>query len=73
MKTRSAIAFILLAGTFLLFSPILRAQNNIVWSDEEKPIVEQLHKMRSYPDDVRATITKDLAHQIQVCPPVNIK
>lgn len=73
MRTRVGIICILLAGTFLLVSPISRAQDNIVWSDEEKPIVQQLHVLRSYPDDVRATTTKALALQIRHLPPSDHK
>jgi peroxiredoxin len=47
---------------------VLAADNKIVWSDQEKPIVEQLHGLRKLPDDVRAHTTKDLALQIRQLP-----
>lgn len=41
-----------------------------VWSDQEKPIVDQLHGLRALPDDVRARTTKALATQIRQLPVV---
>ncbi len=43
-------------------------KQEIVWSDREEPIVEQLHNIRNLPDDVRARTTKDLAIQIRQLP-----
>jgi peroxiredoxin len=40
----------------------------VAWSDQEKPIVEQLHGLRKLPDDVRAHTTKELAVQIRQLP-----
>jgi peroxiredoxin len=40
----------------------------IVWSDQEKPILEQLQGLRKLPDDVRARTTKELALQIRQLP-----
>jgi len=37
-------------------------------SDQEKPIVAQLHALRSLPDDMRARTTKELALQIRQLP-----
>ena len=53
--------------TFLL-SFRISAQNKIVWSDQEKPIVEQLRGLRKLDDTVRARTTKDLAMQIRQLP-----
>ena len=52
-----------------LFVPLL-AQEKIVWSDQEKPIVEQLHGLRKLDDTVRPRTTKDLALQIRQLPVV---
>jgi len=47
----------------------LRAQNHpIVWSDQEKPIMEQLRRLRSLSDDERPRATKQLALQIRQLP-----
>ncbi len=46
------------------------AQSKIVWSDQEKPIVDQLKSLRKLPDDTRATVTKELALQIRQLPVV---
>jgi peroxiredoxin len=49
-------------------SPRSLADDKVVWSDQEKPIVEQLRGLRKLPDDVRARTTKDLALQIRQLP-----
>jgi peroxiredoxin len=63
-------AILPLVGTLLfVFVPLL-AQDKIVWSDQEKPIVEQLHGLRKLDDTVRTRTTKDLALQIRQLPVV---
>ena len=56
----------------LLASPLwLRAQEQkIVWSKQETPIAEQIRRLRSLPDNVRARTTRDLALQIRRLPVV---
>jgi peroxiredoxin len=66
---RCGVAGILLCGT-LIFSPSLPAEDKTVWSEQEKPIVEQLHGLRKLDDTVRASTTKDLALEIQQLPAV---
>jgi hypothetical protein len=56
-----------LAATLLLSLPSLRGQHH-VWSDEEKPIVEQLQGLRGLSDDVRARTTLQLAMEIRRLP-----
>ncbi len=46
------------------------AQDKVVWSDQERPIVEQLHGLRKLDDTVRVQTTKDLALQIRALPVV---
>ena len=58
-------ALVLFLGTTLFAQ-----KQEIVWSDQEKPIVEQLHNIRNLPDDVRAGTTKNLALQIRLLPAV---
>jgi peroxiredoxin len=65
-----AIANILLAATLPLLAISLPAQDKIVWSDQEKPIVEQVHGLRKLDDAVRVRSTKDLAMQIRQLPVV---
>lgn len=67
---RGLIANLLIAGTLILVSLSLVAQEKIVWSDQEKPIVEQLRGLRKLDDTVRARTTKDLALQIRALPAV---
>jgi peroxiredoxin len=62
---KAGVAIYLSALTlFLLDAPSLRAQKH-VWSEEEKPIVEQLRGLRQLPDDVRVSTTMRLALQIR--------
>jgi peroxiredoxin len=64
-----AIIFLVAAGSLLLsisFAAI--AQEKIVWSNKERPIVEQIRGLRALPDDVRARTTKDMAMQIRQLP-----
>jgi peroxiredoxin len=50
-------------------SPTLFAQRpQIVWSDREKPIVDQIRKLRSLPDAERAATTRRLALEIRQLP-----
>lgn len=48
----------------------LSSQDKTVWSDQEKPIVEQLRGLRKLDDTVRARTTKELALQIRNLPVV---
>jgi peroxiredoxin len=48
----------------------LSAQDKIVWSDQEKPIVAQLQGLRKLDDTVRVHTTKNLALQIRQLPVV---
>jgi peroxiredoxin len=58
------------APVLLLVTTLLAQKQEIVWSDQEKPIIEQLHNIRNLPDDVRAGTTKNLALQIRQLPAV---
>jgi peroxiredoxin len=53
----------------VLPSALLVAQKQqIVWSEQEKPIAKQLQGLRELPDDARAHVTKDLALEIRQLP-----
>ncbi len=54
----------------LLVSLIVTAQEKVVWSEQEKPIVEQIRGLRKLDDTVRAQTTKELAEQIRKLPVV---
>ena len=45
------------------------AQEKAVWTEQEKPIMQQLRGLRALPDDVRANTTKQLALGIRKLPP----
>jgi peroxiredoxin len=65
-----AIIFLAAVGCLVLLTlPVgVAAQEKTVWSDQEKPIVEQIRDLRKLPDDVRARTTKDLAMRIRRLP-----
>ncbi len=76
-RTSSSVAFpafLLTVSGFLfafalVFLPRSHATDDkVIWSDQEKPIVEQLRGLRKLPDDARARTTKDLALQIRQLP-----
>ncbi len=57
------------AGLLLSRPPYLRAQEQkVVWSNQEKPIADQIRSLRGLPDDVRARTTKNLAIEIRQLP-----
>jgi peroxiredoxin len=57
------------AGLLLSRPPYLRAQEQkVVWSNQEKPIADQIRGLRGLPDDVRARTTKNLAIEIRQLP-----
>ncbi len=60
----------LLSVILIFLSATLLAQDKVVWSDQEKPIVEQLGGLRKLDDAVRARRTKELALQIRTLPAV---
>jgi len=51
-----------------LASPLLAQRPQIVWSDRENPIREQINNLRSLPDGERPIVTKRLAVQIRQLP-----
>jgi len=69
MRNRWILTTLLSAGVFI-FCLSVCAQEKVVWSDQEKPIVEQIRGLRNLDDSVRARTTKDLALQIRQLPVV---
>jgi peroxiredoxin len=64
-----------ISGTFraiallaAISSMLLAQRQQIVWTDREKPIVEQMRKLRSLSDDERVSTTKRLAVEIRQLP-----
>jgi peroxiredoxin len=49
-------------------SSIQAQEQKITWSNQEKPIAEQIGGLRSLPDDVRVRTTKNLAMEIRQLP-----
>jgi len=54
----------------IFVSALIAQKKEVVWSEREKPIVEQLKNIRKLADDVRAGITRDLVLQIRQLPVV---
>ena len=52
----------------IFLSAALLAQNQVVWSGREKPILDQIKSLRKLDDAVRARTTKDLALKIRQLP-----
>jgi len=69
-RNKPVFASILSAVILILLSATVAAQHKIVWSDQEKPIVEQIKGLRSLDDVFRARTTKDLALKIRALPVV---
>jgi peroxiredoxin len=66
---RSFFARILLPSAVVPFLLIGSwAQNKTQWTDQEKPIVDQINTLRKLDDKVRAQTTKDLALQVRKLP-----
>src|SRR4029077_18616989 len=72
MGNHRALTTLLFAGIFICGLSVC-AQEKVVWSDQEKPIVEQIRGLRKLDDSVRARTTKDLALQIRQLPVVPSK
>jgi thiol-disulfide isomerase/thioredoxin len=70
LPSRGVIQSILLSGALILLAVSVPAQEKVVWSDQEKPIVEQLRGLRKLDDTARVHTTKDLALQIRALPVV---
>lgn len=60
----------ILLSVLLLFTVGIFAQENTVWSEQEKPIVAQIKTLRQLEDTTRARVTKELALQIRQLPVV---
>ena len=59
---------ILLVLTVLAALLSLAQKQEVVWSTQEKPIIDQIHTLRSLPDDVRGNTQRDLALKIRTLP-----
>jgi hypothetical protein len=73
MSTRTFLlirSIALVSSVFLAIASSLLAQEKVAWSDQEKPIVEQIRGLRKLDDTVRVRVTKELALQIRQLPVV---
>ena len=69
LRTSLLIAGLSVLAVFLFPARSLAEQRQqIVWSEQEKPIVQQLRGLRQLADDTRARVTKDLALEIRQLP-----
>jgi peroxiredoxin len=61
-------------AAFVFFAHPARAQRQqIVWTEQEKPIIQQLRSLRQVPDEKRGQVTKDLALAIRKLPAASNK
>jgi peroxiredoxin len=60
----------LVIGVLVSFTMTIAAQQKTVWSEQEKPIVEQIRGLRKLDDTVRARTTQELALKIRQLPVV---
>ena len=70
MRNHWTMATLLPAGIFIFLGLSVGAQEKVVWSEQERPIVEQIRGLRKLDDSVRARTTKELALQIRQLPVV---
>ena len=69
MRIRFVILFCALFAKWAIHpSPVNAQTAGVVWTSEDKPILEHLRHLRDLPDDVRARTTKELAMQIRQLP-----
>jgi peroxiredoxin len=73
MKPRTSLRpaklfFVLVAMVVALLELASAQKKEVVWSEDEKPLADQIHGLRSLADDVRAKATKDLALKIRKLP-----
>ncbi len=59
---------VLVAGAWVATSGLRALSQQIAWSEQEKPLVQELHGLRSLPDDARARETQRLALDIRALP-----
>ena len=64
------LVFRLIIPTVLGLLSSVFAQEKVNWSDQEKPILEQIRGLRKLDDTVRVRVTKELALQIRQLPAV---
>jgi peroxiredoxin len=67
-QLRRVFASVAVAAVVLVLTAPLPAEDKVVWSDQEKPIAQQIGGLRKLDDNVRARTTKDLALQIRQLP-----
>jgi peroxiredoxin len=60
----------LVIGVLVSFTLTIAAQQKTVWSEQEKPIFEQIKGLRKLDDTVRASTTKEVALKIRQLPAV---
>lgn len=66
-SSRSLVRFLAVSIFFSLALPC-EAQEKITWSEQEKPIADQIRGLRKLDDTTRARVTKELALQIRRLP-----
>jgi len=60
--------WIFVVAAMLVSQGCISAQQQAVWSEQEKPIQQSIRGLRALPDDVRARVTRQLALDIRQLP-----
>jgi peroxiredoxin len=64
----AAFCFSAISALLICSGRLHAQQQQTVWSDQEKPILEQMRGLRNVPDDKRAGVTRQLALQVRALP-----
>jgi peroxiredoxin len=68
IMSAALVALFLFSVTLNVFGKTITQQQQIVWSDQEKPILDKIRTLRKLSTEERARTTKDLALQIRRLP-----
>jgi peroxiredoxin len=68
IMSAALVALFLFSVTLNVFGKTITQQQQIVWSDQEKPILDKIRTLRKLSTEERARTTKDLALQIRQLP-----
>lgn len=70
LRSFSRVLCLAITASLVLALASLFAQDKVTWSDQEKPIVDQVRNLRKLDDSTRAGVTRNLALQIRKLPVV---
>jgi peroxiredoxin len=68
MRYADSVTRIRLFAVLLLTLSSSAQKQEFVWSDQERPVADEIRNIRNLPDDIRAATTRDLAWKIRGLP-----